>query len=1235
MKTLPTSQITRLALAIGYCLLAIAPLRAATIPEPDTIFYGRVLSYDHGYDVLVTQGELVWKIQPNGDDTRTFELHATLEQITNGPTAFSYRLKVPHEALASGLALADLSPQTLALNTTADRYRHSEIRVNGESARILTPAPAAFDVAQARRATAYRLDLEVALAMPDTDGNGLPDWWQQRFFGHLGVDPNADADGDGLTNLQEYQAGTNPTLANTSPTIVWDNAELDEGATEVVALQAVDSDTPPTNLVYTLLQEPQGAHLTLLFGATAPGLNGKFGDKVLHNADTFTQAQVNSGRLAITHDNPATNQITFRLRLSDGDTNHVPYEATFTMQVHKLSPDDGTGASVWLSSRFASAGALTTWGDQSGAKPWLAGTNAPFDAHSEAAALVVTNRGPLGQPVLAFNLPGQAAQQSLALPRPADATVFGPGEITVFAVFNSTGNGDVAEQVISGPHFQLGLTGPSDHGRDEQVRFASEGAGVIYSNRKIRNQWSLVTAWQEQGTLAIELSGTEVGGPHPLDPPTTFGTDPAIGARNNAGQADQPFQGYLGEVLVFNRNLEDAERHRINYSLLSKWFGWVLLDGSDEPRNLNWRVPSSGLSAQEYQTNFIPKYGPDHNYILLGGAGQDVLQGGQNDDIIVGGQQSDVMTGGGGRDIFVFNFAHINHGADTITDFSPTVDQDALNVADLLRGSSRDLRDYLHLRTDGHNSYLDIDFTGARIYTNHTIVLQSTVLRDDDLPSLWAHGNLIAGDKRIPLAVSVATTTSVATEINATPAVFTVHFTGTTVPDGLEIPFELAGTAVRGTDYNLSLQRYNAGTGAYVWEPIAEHELFTKLKPGDFEFSVRVEPIPNNQSQPDRTVQFQLTGVPEWFDVTGTAAAAQIVDGSQRVSVAATDSSASEAGDSGAFTLSRAGGLNVPLDVTVSMTGPAENGVDYDYIPTVVHFNAGQSNVVVPVLPFADNVRELAEAVEMVLQPGPGYFVNPAAQAATVVIQDSGPVITVEAIEPLAVVQDGSPGAFLLHRQGMLNETLTVLLDIGGSATMNLDYRRVNRFVTFGPGATTMLLTIQPLAGAAISNGAETTDLRITPDASYTIGSTSNAQVRLVSTYLTFAQWKATKFPGDVTPLALFADQDFDLDGLPNGVEYAFGLDPKTPNTTKQGQPVLVTQNGHLGVRFTRPIAAVDVAYVIEVSSDLQTWIPANDDFDEQPGVLKANGIEEVTFLDQQPMTAFPLRFVRVRTVLQ
>jgi hypothetical protein len=46
----------------------------------------------------------------------------------------------------------------------------------------------------------------------DADHDGLPDAWQNRYFGQSRVNagPNDDPDHDGLTNLQELLGGTNP-----------------------------------------------------------------------------------------------------------------------------------------------------------------------------------------------------------------------------------------------------------------------------------------------------------------------------------------------------------------------------------------------------------------------------------------------------------------------------------------------------------------------------------------------------------------------------------------------------------------------------------------------------------------------------------------------------------------------------------------------------------------------------------------------------------------------------------------------------------------------------------------------------------------------------------------------------------------------------------------------------------------------------------------------------------------
>lgn len=61
---------------------------------------------------------------------------------------------------------------------------------------------------------------------PDSDGDGLPDWYE-RLYGlkSMVADAHLDPDGDGWTNLQEYNAGTNPMIANdwTKATAVTDN----------------------------------------------------------------------------------------------------------------------------------------------------------------------------------------------------------------------------------------------------------------------------------------------------------------------------------------------------------------------------------------------------------------------------------------------------------------------------------------------------------------------------------------------------------------------------------------------------------------------------------------------------------------------------------------------------------------------------------------------------------------------------------------------------------------------------------------------------------------------------------------------------------------------------------------------------------------------------------------------------------------------------------------------------
>ncbi|MGV7225175.1 MAG: C45 family autoproteolytic acyltransferase/hydrolase [Nitrospinales bacterium] len=59
--------------------------------------------------------------------------------------------------------------------------------------------------------------MEEILISDDVDGDGLPDNWEINYFGDLSQKGTTDTDGDGYTNIVEYQRGTDPIDPNSYP----------------------------------------------------------------------------------------------------------------------------------------------------------------------------------------------------------------------------------------------------------------------------------------------------------------------------------------------------------------------------------------------------------------------------------------------------------------------------------------------------------------------------------------------------------------------------------------------------------------------------------------------------------------------------------------------------------------------------------------------------------------------------------------------------------------------------------------------------------------------------------------------------------------------------------------------------------------------------------------------------------------------------------------------------------
>ena len=71
--------------------------------------------------------------------------------------------------------------------------------------------PGAYDTQYADSGDLFIAKLDPSAGLGDSDGDGMPDWWENLYGLDPGVnDAAGDLDGDGLTNLDEYNRNTDP-----------------------------------------------------------------------------------------------------------------------------------------------------------------------------------------------------------------------------------------------------------------------------------------------------------------------------------------------------------------------------------------------------------------------------------------------------------------------------------------------------------------------------------------------------------------------------------------------------------------------------------------------------------------------------------------------------------------------------------------------------------------------------------------------------------------------------------------------------------------------------------------------------------------------------------------------------------------------------------------------------------------------------------------------------------------
>ncbi|HIK54148.1 MAG TPA: hypothetical protein IGS37_03160 [Synechococcales cyanobacterium M55_K2018_004] len=292
----------------------------------------------------------------------------------------------------------------------------------------------------------------------------------------------------------------------------------------------------------------------------------------------------------------------------------------------------------------------------------------------------------------------------------------------------------------------------------------------------------------------------------------------------------------------------------------------------------------------------------------------------------------------------------------------------------------------------------------------------------------------------------------------------------------ITVNFAISGTASFGSDYTVSaptgtLFSFNGTTGSISFAA------------GESSKTLLISPIADTTFEDNETVALQLSAGVGYAPATTSPVVGTILNDEAAIALSVSPGEVAEdSGTSLVYTFTRTGFTGNPLAVRFTLSGTASptdytlSGATISGNSGIISFGPGDTTATVIVTPNADAVLEDNESLTLTLDAGTGYVLGNQTTATGIILNDEGSVSLT--VTPESVIENsGTSLVYTFTRSGFIDRAITVIFDVGGTATFGgagSDYT-----VTPGPGTTATF----GVSGGSVSFAAGETvkTLRIRP----------------------------------------------------------------------------------------------------------------------------------------------------------